>query len=95
MIDAHRIVYASSVQHAARAERRQETVMSQPEHAHAAQPSRDAIAKRAYELYLQRGSVSGYELEDWLSAEAELTAAAVTSARALGKGAPERGPRDG
>jgi hypothetical protein len=43
-----------------------------------ATPLEDAIAKRAYELYLQRGSVSGYELEDWLAAEAELTAAAAT-----------------
>jgi hypothetical protein len=41
-------------------------------------PPQDAIAKRAYELYLQRGSVPGYELEDWLQAEAELTAAAAT-----------------
>jgi hypothetical protein len=41
-------------------------------------PSQEAIAKRAYELYLQRGSVSGYELEDWLTAEAELIAAAET-----------------
>jgi hypothetical protein len=40
-------------------------------------PAREAIAKRAYELYLQRGSVAGYELEDWLAAEAELIAAAV------------------
>jgi hypothetical protein len=36
----------------------------------------EAIARRAYELYLQRGSVPGYELDDWLAAEAELTAAA-------------------
>jgi hypothetical protein len=43
-----------------------------------ATPPPDAIAKRAYELYLQRGSVPGYELEDWLQAEAELTAAAAT-----------------
>ena len=43
-------------------------------------PSQEAIAKRAYELYLQRGSIAGYELEDWLSAEAELTAAAATAA---------------
>ena len=41
-------------------------------------PSQEAIAKRAYELYLQRGSVPGYELEDWLAAEAELIAAAET-----------------
>jgi hypothetical protein len=40
-------------------------------------PTQEAIAKRAYELYLQRGSVAGYELEDWLAAEAELIAAAV------------------
>ena len=40
-------------------------------------PSQEAIAKRAYELYLQRGSLPGYELEDWLAAEAELIAAAV------------------
>lgn len=33
----------------------------------------EAIAKRAYELYLQRGSVSGHELDDWLEAEAELS----------------------
>jgi hypothetical protein len=42
-------------------------------------PSEEAIAHRAYELYLHRGSVSGYELEDWLQAEAELTAAASRS----------------
>jgi hypothetical protein len=42
---------------------------------HAEAPSQEAIAKRAYELYLQRGSLPGYELEDWLSAEAELIAA--------------------
>jgi len=40
------------------------------------------IAKRAYELYLQRGSLSGYELEDWLQAEAELIAAAATATEA-------------
>jgi len=41
------------------------------------EPSREAIAKRAYELFLQRGSVPGYEVEDWLTAEAELVAAAA------------------
>lgn len=44
--------------------------------ASAALPSNEDIAKRAYELYLQRGSESGYEIEDWLQAEAELVAAA-------------------
>jgi hypothetical protein len=38
---------------------------------HSADP--EAIAKRAYELFLQRGSVSGNEVDDWLQAEAELT----------------------
>jgi hypothetical protein len=42
-------------------------------------PTSEAIARRAYELYLQRGSVSGYEVEDWLQAEAELVAAAATT----------------
>jgi hypothetical protein len=32
------------------------------------------IRNRAYEIYLQRGGQSGYELEDWLQAERELTA---------------------
>jgi hypothetical protein len=31
------------------------------------------IRNRAYEIYLQRGEQSGYELEDWLQAERELT----------------------
>jgi len=48
----------------------------------AAPPSSEEIAKRAYELYLQRGSLSGYELEDWLQAEAELIAAAATATEA-------------
>jgi hypothetical protein len=42
-----------------------------------ATPNGDAIAKRAYELYLQRGSVPGHELDDWLEAEAELSRAAA------------------
>jgi hypothetical protein len=43
-----------------------------------ASPDEEAIAKRAYELYLQRGSVSGHELDDWLEAEAELSSEAST-----------------
>ena len=30
------------------------------------------IRQRAYKLYLQRGRGDGYEVEDWLEAEAEL-----------------------
>jgi hypothetical protein len=46
-----------------------------------ATPDDDAIAQRAYELYLQRGSVSGHELDDWLAAEAELSGAAAKEAK--------------
>lgn len=31
------------------------------------------IRRRAYEIYLERGSEPGRELEDWLQAERELT----------------------
>jgi len=37
-------------------------------------PTRDAIAKRAYELYLARGKADGQQLEDWIQAERELLA---------------------
>jgi hypothetical protein len=37
-------------------------------------PDEDEIARRAYEIYLQRGSVPGHETDDWLQAEAELAA---------------------
>ena len=39
-------------------------------------PNRDAIAHRAYELYVARGRVAGHELEDWMQAERELSAKA-------------------
>jgi len=35
-------------------------------------PARDEIARRAYELYLERGGQDGHDVEDWLRAEAEL-----------------------
>jgi DUF2934 family protein len=31
------------------------------------------IRDRAYEIYLQRGAQPGYELDDWLQAERELS----------------------
>jgi hypothetical protein len=34
---------------------------------------RDAIARRAYEIFQARGGQHGYEIEDWLQAERELT----------------------
>jgi hypothetical protein len=35
-------------------------------------PIRDAIANRAYELFLARGCAHGRDAEDWLAAEQEL-----------------------
>lgn len=35
-------------------------------------PTRDEIAFRAYQIYLERGATSGDPLQDWLRAELEL-----------------------
>ena len=35
-------------------------------------PPREEVARRAYEIYLSRGSEPGRELDDWLRAEREL-----------------------
>jgi hypothetical protein len=32
----------------------------------------DAVARRAYDLYLSRGGVHGQDLDDWLQAEHEM-----------------------
>jgi hypothetical protein len=37
-------------------------------------PTREEIARRAYELYLARGKADGHQLEDWVQAERELLA---------------------
>jgi hypothetical protein len=39
----------------------------------AATLERDRIAMRAYEIYLARGAGEGQDLDDWLSAERELS----------------------
>jgi hypothetical protein len=36
------------------------------------QPSHEAIAHRAYQLYLERGGQPGDQAQDWLAAEREL-----------------------
>lgn len=36
-------------------------------------PTTDAIATRAYEIFLQRGAEHGRDWDDWLAAERELT----------------------
>ena len=37
-------------------------------------PTQNAIAKRAYEIFLARGEEHGHDVEDWVRAEAELAA---------------------
>lgn len=38
-------------------------------------PIREEVELRAYQIYLCRGSVHGFDLEDWLQAEREVTLA--------------------
>jgi Protein of unknown function (DUF2934) len=52
-------------------------------------PSTDAIAVRAYELFLERGGEHGRDVEDWLRAEREL-AAPASEAAALTRGLHEK-----
>ena len=35
-------------------------------------PAHDQIASRAYQIYLERGSQHGHDVDDWLQAEYEL-----------------------
>lgn len=42
-------------------------------------PTHEQIAKRAYEIYLERGYASGDPMQDWLRAEQELSAPARKS----------------
>jgi hypothetical protein len=44
-------------------------------------PITEAIAKRAYELFLARGGENGHDLDDWLQAERELLDAAGSQVR--------------
>lgn len=47
-----------------------EAVSSAPE-----RPSAEAITRRAYELFLERGGTHGNDVDDWVRAELELSAA--------------------
>jgi hypothetical protein len=49
-----------------------------PSAAEMTRPSYESIATRSFELYLARGAQPGHEVEDWLAAEAELTAKTLT-----------------
>ena len=47
--------------------------------------SREVIAHRAYEMYVERGGAAGKDVEDWVRAEKELAAKPIfepTKARA-------------
>jgi hypothetical protein len=49
------------------------SIQSHPEDTSANhKPSYEAIRLRAYEIYLERSSLPGTELDDWLQAEREL-----------------------
>jgi hypothetical protein len=43
-------------------------------------PSREEIARRAHELFLQRGGEHGQNVEDWVKAEKQLSDEAVAGA---------------
>jgi HSP20 family molecular chaperone IbpA len=45
---------------------------------------KERIARRAYESFVERGSVHGHELDDWLNAERELIVKPVPVVRAHG-----------
>jgi hypothetical protein len=44
-------------------------------------PTREEIALRAYEIFLERGGAPGNELEDWTRAERELLEISTTPRR--------------
>ncbi|MFZ3201988.1 MAG: DUF2934 domain-containing protein [Candidatus Acidiferrales bacterium] len=51
--------------------------------------SREVIAQRAYELYIERGGEAGRDVEDWVRAEKELAAKPIltpTTAKAARAG---------
>jgi hypothetical protein len=58
--------------------------------------SKEEIAHRAYELYVQRGAEPGKEIEDWVRAEKELSSEVVpgpvvTKSAQASRNQPRRG----
>jgi hypothetical protein len=47
-------------------------------------PTREEIALRAYEIFLERGGAPGNELEDWTRAERELLEVSTAPRRKAG-----------
>ena len=56
-------------------------------------PTEDRIAARAYELYVARGREDGYDVADWLQAEAELLAQTAETASPEGSAEGALRPR--
>ena len=63
--------------------------MAQPSSGTSRVPS-DRIAQRAYEKWMKRGCVHGYDQQDWVDAERELLAEQNRSASASGQQAARR-----
>ena len=42
----------------------------------------DSVARRAFELFLERGGVHGHDLDDWLAAERQLRGTPARKKRA-------------
>ena len=57
------------------------------------EPTRDMIARRAYEIWESRGCPAGSGVEDWLIAEAELIAAGRFRVGSREQSAAPRKPR--
>lgn len=57
--------------------------------------SNEEIARRAYELYVQRGAEPGKELEDWVRAEQELSKGIALGPVRKGAQASRTQPRKG
>ena len=62
------------------------------------QPTREEIALRAYQIYLERGGMPGSEVEDWIEAEHQLAGVngkATENGKVAenGNGKPRRKPK--
>ena len=68
----------TSAQRAAATSQTNEKTGQTTQAAKGAAPDHGHIAKRAYELYMQRGQQEGQALENWLDAERQLVGAAST-----------------
>ncbi len=52
-------------------------------------PNRDAVARRAYELFLSRGGEHGHDQEDWYRAGQEVSGAANSDVSHASPAIPE------